>query len=487
MARLLLLVSSADAGYFAEDALAAHERFTAAGLDVVVATPDGEPPTIDPVSLLPVFHQFEEDADYLAAVIRSFAPDPEDVRITLEQLSGLDLIAARRICEEFHRAGWPDDRARRKIEAAARTAWRARRSLVGVLADDEEVITAVPGEELRRLAAELRRDGAREAAATAERLASVPAFQKPVSIGELTDEEFAGFDGVFVPGGGGPLVDLASNPDAGRLLRRLHAAGRVIATVSQGTAALLSAGGRSDGSWLFDGFRLVGLTNDEEAQMPVEPGTVQWTVEDALKNAGGIFDAATSAWTPHLVVDRNLITAQNPMSAGAAVDAVLKRLALYEATSFAEAEPTGKASERVSAPDELARLFFDRLDRHDLDGALALVDPAAEIDLPQVRLKGTAGVEGRAFLENLVSAFPDLVVRTRNVFAGRDGTVIAEIVVEGTQAADFYGILNQRKHADVSQAWILAVADGQVHRLRAYWCQNQLYRRLGVRRLDGVR
>jgi putative intracellular protease/amidase/ketosteroid isomerase-like protein len=486
MTRLLLLVSSAEGGYFAEDALAAHERFTAAGLDVVVATPDGEPPTIDPVSLEPVFHQFEEDADFLAGVIRSFAPDPEDVRITLEQLSDLDVIAARRICEELHRAGWPDDEARRKIEALARTAWLGRRNLVELLAADEDVTAAVPAEGLRRLAAELRRDGAREAAATAERLAAIPAFQKPARLGEVTDQEHPGFDGMFVPGGHGPLTDLASNPDVGRLLHRLHAGGRVIATVSQGAAALLSAGGRPDGAWLFDGFRLVGLTHDEEAQMPLGPGTAPWTVEEGLKNAGAVFDAAPDAWTAHIVVDRNLITAQNPMSAGAAIDAVLKSFGVYEATSFGGADPIRSASERLAAPAELVRLFFDRLDRHDLDGALALVDPAAEVELLPVRLSGMAGVEGRAFLENLVSAFPDLVVRSRNVFACGDGTVIAEIVVEGTQAADFYGILNQRKHVDVRQAWVLSVADGQVRRLRAYWCQNQLYRRLGVRRLDGV-
>ena len=89
MPRLMLLVSSAESGYFAEDALAAQERFTAAGLDVVVVTPDGEQPTIDPFSLEAVFHHETEDADFLATVVRSFAADPEDVRVTLRQLSDL--------------------------------------------------------------------------------------------------------------------------------------------------------------------------------------------------------------------------------------------------------------------------------------------------------------------------------------------------------------------------------------------------------------
>ncbi|MGH9042108.1 MAG: DJ-1/PfpI family protein [Acidimicrobiia bacterium] len=487
MTRLVLLVSSADGGYFAEDALAAHERFTNAGLDVVVATPDGDRPTIDPFSLEPVFHHADEDADYLSAIVRSIAQDPEDVRVTLRHLSDLDFIASRRVGEELRRVGWAEDHARRKIEEVARTAWLGGHNFVGVLAAADDVTAAVPADGLRRLAAEVRRDGAREAAATAERLASIPAFQKPASLGEFTGDEIADFDGVFIPGGQGPPTDLASDPHVGALLRRLHAAGRVIVTVSHGAAALLSAGGRPDGAWLFDGFRLVGPTNEEAAQTPPGPSTVPWTVEDALKNAGAVFDAAPGAWTPHVVVDRNLITAQNPMSASAAVDAVLKRSGVYGETSLAGDDPIRRSEERLADPEALARLFFERLDGHDLDAAMTLVDPAAEVQFPPVGLAGRAATEGRAFLENLASAFPDLSVRIRNIFAGPAGTVIAEIVVEGSQAADFYGILNQRKHMDLRQAWVLAVADGRIRRLRAYWCQNQLSRRLGVRRREAVR
>ena len=51
-----------------------------------------------------------------------------------------------------------------------------------------------------------------------------------------------------------------------------------------------------------------------------------WYLESALKNAGAVFDDASSPWVSHVVVDRNLITAQNPQSADAAADAVLKKL-----------------------------------------------------------------------------------------------------------------------------------------------------------------
>jgi putative intracellular protease/amidase len=51
-----------------------------------------------------------------------------------------------------------------------------------------------------------------------------------------------------------------------------------------------------------------------------------WYVESALKNRGAIFDDGDAAWVSHVVVDRNLITGQNPGSTDAAASAVLKRL-----------------------------------------------------------------------------------------------------------------------------------------------------------------
>ena len=51
-----------------------------------------------------------------------------------------------------------------------------------------------------------------------------------------------------------------------------------------------------------------------------------WYVEAALKNRGAIFDDGDAAWVSHVVVDRNLITGQNPGSAEAVSGALLKRL-----------------------------------------------------------------------------------------------------------------------------------------------------------------
>jgi ketosteroid isomerase-like protein len=135
---------------------------------------------------------------------------------------------------------------------------------------------------------------------------------------------------------------------------------------------------------------------------------------------------------------------------------------------------------------DVVRTFFTRMDARDPNGALALVASHASVNLVPLNLQGDAEVVGGHYFEQLISAFPDLSVRVRRLFVGNDGTAVAEVTIEGTQAADFFGIINQEKFMDLDQVWFLHVTDGAIDRIKAYWCQNQLYRRLGVKRLDHV-
>jgi ketosteroid isomerase-like protein len=135
---------------------------------------------------------------------------------------------------------------------------------------------------------------------------------------------------------------------------------------------------------------------------------------------------------------------------------------------------------------DVARTFFARMDTHDTSGALALVAPHTNVALVPLNLQGDAENVGRQYFEQLMSAFPDLSVRVRRLFVGNDNTAVAEIAIEGTQAADFFGVINQEKLMDLDQVWFLHVNNGVIDRIKAYWCQNRLYRRLGVKRLDHV-
>ena len=135
---------------------------------------------------------------------------------------------------------------------------------------------------------------------------------------------------------------------------------------------------------------------------------------------------------------------------------------------------------------ELAQTFFARMNAGDVEGTLALIAPEADVTLIPLQIQGSANEVGRDYFQQLAHAFPNLQVHLRRLFIGNDNTAVAEITIEGNQAADFFGILNQEKLMDIEQVWLLHVDDDVIDRIKAYWCQNRLYRRLGVKRLDHI-
>jgi putative intracellular protease/amidase len=341
MAQILMLVSSAKVmrlddgalyptGYFVEEAIKPYDRFVAAGVRVVVATADGQTPHPDPYGLEHFFHYPDEDEDFLASVTRTFMRDVEDVRITLQHLTELDLIAARRVHGALCAAGAGDIEARDAIRPAARAAWSQGRNFVGLLSEDPTITARVPPARLGELRDEVTRESAAIAKQSLDRLTHDPVFRNAVRLGALTDEQVLDFDCLFIPGGHGPMVDMANSPEVGHVLRLLHGRRKTIAGLCHGPAALLSAGETPSGRWLFDGYKLTSFTDEEEDQTALGVRGIPWYVETALKNAGAVFDDSPFPWTSHVVVDRNLITSQNPMSSDAAADAVLRRIGALE-------------------------------------------------------------------------------------------------------------------------------------------------------------
>lgn len=341
MAKILMLVSSAKVirladgtphttGYFVEEAVKPYERFVAAGAEVVVATADGQTPHPDPYGLEFFFHFPDDDEDFLASVMRTFRRDVDDIRITLQHLSELDLIVARRVHQALRAAGLGDGEARTSIAAAARTAWSRGINFLTVLGAEAALTARVPMETLRALATDVRRESEAIAANTLERLTNNPVFRNALRLGSLSDQQILGFDCLFIPGGHGPMVDMANNLDVGGVLQLFHGHKKTIACLCHGPAALLSAGETPSGRWLFDGYKMTSFTDEEEDQTALGRKGVPWYVETALKNAGAVFDQAPLPWTSHVVVDRNLITSQNPMSSEAGADAVLQRIGLLQ-------------------------------------------------------------------------------------------------------------------------------------------------------------
>ena len=146
---------------------------------------------------------------------------------------------------------------------------------------------------------------------------------------------------------------------------------------------------------------------------------------------------------------------------------------------------TGALSDGHRDARALALKLCERLSSRDLEGVNALIVAKAEVDFGPAGICGTYSEKGAKFFRDLISAFPDLRLTVHSIVANSE-TAVIEITVEGTQGADFLGIHNQQKHIDVDQAWVITAAHGRITSIRAYWCQTQLYRRLGVKRLDQI-
>ncbi|GGM71516.1 dimethylallyltransferase [Lentzea pudingi] len=138
----------------------------------------------------------------------------------------------------------------------------------------------------------------------------------------LSDVDAAAFDAIYLPGGHGPMADLASDTALGALLAEFHDAGKVVAALCHGPAGLLSAV-RSDGTFVFAGKEMTVFSNEEERQGGLN---VPYLVADRLTELGARVSAG-EPWSSTVVVDGGLVTGQNPQSSVATAERVASLLA----------------------------------------------------------------------------------------------------------------------------------------------------------------
>ena len=134
----------------------------------------------------------------------------------------------------------------------------------------------------------------------------------------------ADFDGVFYPGGHGPLWDLAEDRGSIELIESFIGADKPVALVCHAPGVLRHTLA-PDGRPLVDGRKVAGFTNSEEESAGLTK-VVPFLVEDELKAKGGLYSKGPD-WEPHVVADRLLITGQNPKSSAPAAQELISQLA----------------------------------------------------------------------------------------------------------------------------------------------------------------
>ncbi|MFI6484029.1 type 1 glutamine amidotransferase domain-containing protein [Nonomuraea sp. NPDC050663] len=139
----------------------------------------------------------------------------------------------------------------------------------------------------------------------------------------LADVDPSRYDAVLYAGGHGAMWDFPASPDVARPGRDVYEAGGVVAAVCHGPAALVDLT-LSDGSYLVDGKRVAGFTNAEEQAVGLTD-VVPFLLADKLTERGATHVPGPE-WQPQVVVDGRLATGQNPQSATALAQEIVKLL-----------------------------------------------------------------------------------------------------------------------------------------------------------------
>jgi putative intracellular protease/amidase len=161
-----------------------------------------------------------------------------------------------------------------------------------------------------------------------------PAMNRVRTLRAVIDEGLDDYAGVFVPGGQAPGVDLMQDADLGEILRHFHDRAKPTALLCHGpiavTAAMpharefraaLIAGDAGKAAawakgWQYEGYRMTVFSNSEEkiVEDVILKAKLYFNVADTLQIAGGEVSSNATDFAPHVVVDRELITGQNPAS-----------------------------------------------------------------------------------------------------------------------------------------------------------------------------
>lgn len=170
-------------------------------------------------------------------------------------------------------------------------------------------------------------------------------LKHPKTLASVVTEGTDGYVGLFIPGGHAPMVDLIQDKNLGKILTSFHESGRTTGIICHGPIVLLSTLSDTeafekalisgDGSasslaknWPYAGYHVTVFSTGEEEVLEGPKGLggyVQFYPVNALAEAGAHVDTFTN-WHPNVVVDRELITGQQPMSAEEFGNALISKL-----------------------------------------------------------------------------------------------------------------------------------------------------------------
>ncbi|MGH1351356.1 MAG: TfoX/Sxy family protein [Methyloligellaceae bacterium] len=138
---------------------------------------------------------------------------------------------------------------------------------------------------------------------------AVEAYASTLRLDEI--EDCTNYCGTMLIGGHGTMWDFPDNPALENILTQLVNDNKPIGAVCHGVAGLLNTNLVTEKSLVF-GKKVTSFTNEEEKLIGLT-NVVPFLLEDRLVEDGAQY-VSSKPLEPHLIVDGNLVTGQNPWS-----------------------------------------------------------------------------------------------------------------------------------------------------------------------------
>ena len=132
------------------------------------------------------------------------------------------------------------------------------------------------------------------------------------------------YDGVYIPGGHGPLWDLSDNKLLKKILEGFLQDQKPVAAVCHGVVALLNLEDEN-GAPLLKGKQVTGFSNSEESSAGLT-AIVPLLVEASLVSLGAEYSKGPD-FESYVIIDGNILTGQNPASSGPLAKQLMQKLA----------------------------------------------------------------------------------------------------------------------------------------------------------------
>lgn len=297
---------------------------------------------------------------------------------------------------------------------------------------------------------------------------AMAAIQNAVKLEQISAEEF---DALFIPGGHGPMWDLANNTALSRIIEAFDKKEKPIGAVCHGVVGLVGPES-ANGQALVDGLNVTSFTNAEEQAVGLTE-VVPFLLETRLKELGAIYHSAED-WAEYSVSDGHIITGQNPASSGLTAQKIIDRI--NNKTNM----------ENIEKRKQVARSFFEAYRNQDPAAAAALASDTGEFryiplgDNGKGLIKGTEGSTWENIANALIGSFPDLTNEVQSITIDNEGNAIVRVFIGGTQAKEIMGIPSKGKYYNVEHLFILNINDqGLIEGITCYWDNWDWFQQIG--------